>query len=1156
MKPHPSAVLLHRHHRQALWMRPLWIAVTGLAIGVALIYFKVSLGWRWYLLGATAVVSLVFRAWPRRTLRTTANALDGKLALNNRLEAVVELGERADPLAEAARGEVQSYLATHPWPRPYAWITGLIILALLLPANLAFMFPTSTRTIPGPEKIPMKAPPPPVPVAELPPPSKPVPVGPEASITWVKPEADYSASPKEEISLVAEAKSKTGLRKMTLHVALNGESRPPIAVPGEFEAGVKPVTLSLALETLEVRPNDIVTYYLQAEAIRPADAPAEPVWPPVVSPLQIVEIRPFRAEQIAAFDRDDPASAVLEQVEQLKHEQFDALREAFALGNGVTPRSDPQWRDLVKSVGERQTAMGGKIAETTSSLASAGVPREAADLLATAKTEMEKATAALARSEPADAVAPGTKAASRLAATAQSVARTIRENRDRLAAQAASEPVAPVADLPPRETTLAGQLEKLAAEQQAIAGQLASQASPPNAFETQDRVARAIASLAADPSWPKATAQLLNTAAGAAKEAAGQLNEKDDLAATEPATRAAQSLAEALANMDGRGRERATDELLAAQQMLNRAATDLQMATPGDQAGVAQKAAERTTALQQDLQNAARREQQIGSAEAAQNLNDLARRIAASNVRRDLDAVAKPPAQASPAETKASADRASQKMRDLAQQAAGAAGGMQQNEAAQEQAIADLKRAQENLNRIAGEMARPLRWVNPTSEIKADPTEKVSLLAQTNSEQPLSGLALQLTVNGNRRPPLPITPGTATGEQALPFTLALETLNVKADEVVSYMMTASRTRPGADGAPQTETVSTPVQMITIKGAKKEPDPKPKAEPKPPQKGGPLEQQKNPLEALLAMQRGLVERTYALEQSAAESRKDSAWQTSVKSAEKDQHTNLGELKSILDAISFVAGDDPDAMSPTMEDALKLLKKAETEMTAAEAAWKKQDPTDAAPPSVRAMAALVKLMESQNSSSPNANAQSSGSGGGGGGGGQGGADSPQQSPSPSSSNPSPEGATAQQTPAGPAPGQQAPQPGQAQPGESQNPPGSGPPSDPLGPTGSNQMTDLYETVVDAKQRSNPSATGGLPPPPGPGSRLKDIREYAGMLSQRIDGLIQQAEAAQNQRKRAQVLTTANPSEAPPAYRPAVEDYLEKLARDRRAPVAGAR
>ncbi|MEO6567986.1 MAG: hypothetical protein ABIO94_04425, partial [Opitutaceae bacterium] len=911
--------LLQRHHRRALWMRPLWVAVVGLTSGLVLIWYDVRLELQWYLLGGTAALALIFRVAGRHTLRKTASTLDAKLALNNRLEAVVELGPRADPLAEAARREVQSFLSAHPWPRPYAWIAGLILLAVLLPTNLAFLLPRSAGGVGGPAKIPMTViPPPPPVVAELPAP-KPPPVAPQASITWVKPEAEISASPKEEIPLDAEAKSTTGMQRVKLHVALNGEARPPVSVPGEIETGMKPISFSLALESLEAQPDDIVTYYLQAELIRPADLAADAVWPPVVSPLQVVEIRPLRAELIAAFDSEDPANAVLQKVQQLKLGQFRSLQESFALGHGLEPRSAEQGRELVQVASSRQTTLAGEIAAINRSIGAAGIPPEVSELLATAKTETEKAAAALARGAPLDAVVPETKAAGRLTAAARMIARTIRESRDRLAAEAATREVPEsLEDLPPRASTLAGQLEALAAEQQTIAGQLASQTAPPEAFETQDRVARAVAKLAADPAWPKATAELLNSSAAAAKEAAGQLNERDLLAAMEPATRAAQSLAEALANVEGRGRERAAEELRAAQQTLNRAATDLQVATEAEQSQVARRGAERTAAVQQDLQAAARRQQQLGAADAAQNLNDLARRIAASDVKRDLQAVTKPGAQSTPAENKANAERASQKLRDLAQQAASAARNVQQNDSTPEQAIAELRRAQENLNRIAGDAARPLRWLNPTSEITAEATALVPLVAQANSEQTLSRLALQLTVNGNRRPPLPVRANVDTLAQSLPIALALESLSVKDKDVVSYMMTAERMRPSTDGTPpKPELVSTPVQLITIGAPEKKPDPKAN-DPKPPREGQDAskekenrEKQENAMTRLVAAQREMVERTFTLEQSAA-SQNASAWQAAVGAAEKDQRKNRESLESILEMVAFVAGPDPDAV----------------------------------------------------------------------------------------------------------------------------------------------------------------------------------------------------------------------------------------------------
>jgi hypothetical protein len=46
------------------------------------------------------------------------------------------------------------------------------------------------------------------------------------------------------------------------------------------------------------------------------------------------------------------------------------------------------------------------------------------------------------------------------------------------------------------------------------------------------------------------------------------------------------------------------------------------------------------------------------------------------------------------------------------------------------------------------------------------------------------------------------------------------------------------------------------------------------------------------------------------------------------------------------------------------------------------------------------------------------------------------------------------------------------------------------------------------------------------------------------------------ATREAKRTQVLTTGKPSEAPPAYRPAVAEYFEALAQDRPAPAVAPR
>lgn len=1101
MKPR-SLALLRRHHQRAVWTRPLWIATAGLALSLLLIRLEVRPELRWYVAGGTLVLALLFRFWPRRTLRSTASALDARRGLNNRLEAVVELGNRTDPLAEAARAEVQAFLFTHPLPRPYGWIAGAILAVALLTVNIALLLPRAATNAPValdtvPVLAPASAPAAAVADESL---SRETPAASTASLSWITPDAETSASPQEEIPLSAEAESKTGLRQLTLHLALNGEARPPVAVPGDVEAGVKPVTLSLLLEAFETQPADLVTYYLQAELVRPPGIPAAPVWAPIVSSLQVVEIRPLRDEPVPATNLGDPASAVLQKVREMKRAQLSGLREAFALGHGLKPRSDPEWPDQVRAANARQTTLGAAIAAVAPTLTAAALPREAAELLAAAQTEMEKAAAGLARGDPAAAVPAQTRAAARLAATERVVAKTVLENRDRLAAEAAAravnEPTLNLADLPPRETTPAGRLEKLVREQQAIAEQLASRTAAPEVFTEQDRIARTIAKLAAEQALPKDVTELLTSAAAAANEAAIQLNEKDELAATEPATRAAQTLSEALASLEAAGRERAVSELLAAQRLLNRAATDLQLATDSEYPPVARRASDRINAVQQDLQSAARGQQQQGSAEAARKLNELANRIAQSEAKKDLAAAAKPAGQTNPAEKQPEKEAVSQEVRELAQQAATAATALEKEAQTGQRALDQLRRAQANLNRIAGDALRPLRWVKPTSGISAEPTETVVLAAEATSEQGYSRLALQLTVNGEPRPPRSVPAIVPAGTHPVPIALALETLKVANGDTVSYLLTAERVPSAAEaGASPREVISTPVQLITIgtsSAAKK-----PAGDAPTPQADKELADAIKRLRAVQTAQREVVEHTFAAERTAA-SRKDRAWQSSVDATRAEQHKTAAALDALLKETASVSGTAAFMLR-------SLLSKAHDEMTAAETALQRSEPAAAAPPAVRALAILGKILDA--------------------------------------GGPPPGGGISEPGSAGS--GQ--PQPG----GPSAEAPTSGGTPDPLGEARSNSTTDLYETVVESVQRTPLPERMTMPPPPGPGATPKAIREYAGLLAGRIEGVIRQAAAAESERKRVQVLTTANPSEAPPAYRPAVADYFEQLARDRPAP-----
>lgn len=1045
MKPR-NATLLFQRHRRAQWLRPLWIFLAGLTLDLVLARAGAAPGWRFGVLGVAAVLAVVARFWPRSTLRETARDLDAKMGSHNRLEALAELVERTDPLAEALRAEAEVFLAEHRAPRSYTWFAGLALLVALLvvgvgnrdswrarPVVAAKSAEAAKAPAVAPAATPVEVPPPPTPPAS------------PAALRWIAPEAMITAAPKETVPLSLEADSGNGLRNLALHMTLNGEARAPVASEGKIAAGVQPVEVALALEPLEVQPYDVVTYFLRAEPIRSDAKASEPVGSAVSSSLQLVEIRALREEPMANVDEDEPASRVLDVVQQLKREQFGVLRDAFALGNELVPRADPSWPELMRMAETQQESLSEQASAAIPSVAAAGIPAGAAEALAQAGAEAQKAGADLARGDPAAATIPAGRALARLATAEKIVAKVARENRARLAAEAAARDAKDnEAELPAREDTPAGRLEKLAAAQKTLAEQLASRTAAEGVFKEQDGVAREIAKLAAERAFPPEINEALATAAAAARESANQLNESDPTAATEPATRAAQTLAEALANLEAAGRVRAVEELLAAQRALIRAATELELTSPEERAEAAKAAAERTAATQRELHAAARRQQRQGSAEAAQKLEELAKALAEAETKKALaEAARSEPGKAA----------ASRKLTDLAQRAADAVGGFEDEQKTQERAREELRRVQANLERIA-RGSRPLLWIDPESEISADADETVELVAEATTDTGLTGLALHLTVNGEARPSLAVPGSVAAGVQEVTVSLALAPLKLRPEDIVSYVLSAERAGAAAGGKVATpKTISSPVQLIAIRGPERE---------SAGGGGGETPEVIAEVRKLLAAQRDVVERTFVLSRRSA-------------SPAGAGGADLANLSRGLEADQRRVARDArgvrwEAVGVLPEGAMRLLREAEMEMGRAATELAQSAPAAAAPPAVRALAAIAKILRVK--------------GGG----------------------------------------------------------------------GSPEMTDLYEKALAGSQQL-PTAGGPakVPPPPGPGASGRKIRDYPNLLSQRVGGLIRMAGElnARRDAKRGQVLTTGNPSEAPPAYRPAVADYFEALARDRATP-----
>jgi hypothetical protein len=196
-----------------------------------------------------------------------------------------------------------------------------------------------------------------------------------------------------------------------------------------------------------------------------------------------------------------------------------------------------------------------------------------------------------------------------------------------------------------------------------------------------------------------------------------------------------------------------------------------------------------------------------------------------------------------------------------------------------------------------------------------------------------------------------------------------------------------------------------------------------------------------------------------------------------------------IAASIDRILTTQSDElpPDTAGP-LEEARDETRRAADHLA-------RENAVAASPPAVRALAALTKIF---NKSKP---------------------------------KDSPENASGQGSPSGQS----------AQAGESKN----------LG-SGSGEITELYEkTVANSQRLQTQGNTVPVPPPPGPGATVQVVDDYAGLLSQRINGLIGFTTIATRDAKRTQVLTTGKPSEAPPAYRPAVADYFEALAQDRPTP-----
>lgn len=613
---------LRRYHRCVTWTAPLW----ALAAGLALDAVWVGSGWptqvRLASIGFCALTAVMIRLLYRPSLRDTARKLDARMADQNRLEAVAEMEERDDALARALVAETDDHFSgrTFPWPTAMVVASALVVPLLVLcalnlgigglpPAVPGIGIPASA--ISGEQK-PDAAPPPPAAV-------------PEVSLRWTSPEPETQIPPGAALPLEAEAESRTGLAELVLNAIVDAEPIPPIPLPTELAPGRQRLPLALPLDVMAIRRNDWVGYFLTAERMRPASATGK-AWPSVSSTLQLVWVVPPE-DDLPIGAGNEELEAAYRNVQQLRHDQATRVTEIFALRHELVPESTQAEFAATLTINEQAAH------DAIGAIPSKGLPNAVSDDLDGAKAELATAIQALGAPRGLNAMTPAWRALVRLSAAERGLREEVASARVRRAqaeAQATTDPetVRGKSELPPREATPAGQAESLARQQAILAERLAARdTTVQEAFEAEDRIARSVAKLVAAKKLPREVNRALETAAAAAREAANQLNEQDLVAAIEPAARSAQSLGEAVAKMDEMGRAQAAEDLLAAQRSLIHLATDLAVARPADLTDALSLAEQEARATEEQLQAAARNEQQTGSEAAAKQLRKTAEAV-------------------------------------------------------------------------------------------------------------------------------------------------------------------------------------------------------------------------------------------------------------------------------------------------------------------------------------------------------------------------------------------------------------------------------------------------------------------------------------------------------------------------------------------------
>nr|MDQ3625161.1 hypothetical protein [Verrucomicrobiota bacterium] len=651
-------VLLKRRNRQQKWMVALTVATIGLALSLALFWalgdsdvagFKDAQPQAWLAsLALTACAALAARWLRKGAPEETARELDQCWSAKNRLEAACELRDAATPLAEAQLAETERYLTSRPavhssrlplWP-----VAAATALLLLLHGGTGIYWLTRPEV-----KVAVE---PPAPVTI-----------PTAEIIWKLPKSEIKATKIEEVPLSAEIRSDSGVRDFALEISVNGEPKKTVALPAEpfAKAGSHPLDVSIYLDEIGVEPFDIVSYDLRAHRNHSSKLPA------TVSALQFIQIRPFR-EDATKGKGGGGSCECLDELLKIKVGQLTAMKQNFVLANSELPPSDAAWQQENQRVGEDQRVLATKTEEVSKIGSDTGWPAALVDVILQAKPEMDSASQLVLAVRNTEAVRPQGKALAFITAAEKYLRKALAERGGGNPKPKLANPFADEQQfkLEPREQTPAGGLEKAARAQSELLAELNarkdSEASPdepaPELTKKQIDISQTLAQLKNNDGFGEEVRKGIGEAHKSANESVEQLEARDAESAREPAARTLAHLQSALAAMKAASEREAAAALAQAQRELNEASS----AMKGEKGKGAGQAGTQVAETREDLRDEAGRQQEHGSAAAAQQLAKIAKEIEEKKVLEDLQKLE--------AGKPGDAEKTAAKIEELAQRAA------------------------------------------------------------------------------------------------------------------------------------------------------------------------------------------------------------------------------------------------------------------------------------------------------------------------------------------------------------------------------------------------------------------------------------------------------------------------------------------------------